>query len=204
MNEARAKSLTFRNPAELPEHQRRRRQRIVAAALDLLEQGEYETVQMRDVAVQADVALGTVYRYFTSKEHLYAAALVEWATASLETLTTVADHGETAEGRLRRALRRTVRALQPWPQVVRTEMQLEVSSDENARELVHVLWAIYGAVLRGALWDMTPKAADDIVNVCSSAAYRGMRSWALGRCSLAEVERRLDSTVALIFSPAPT
>ena len=34
---------------------------------------------MRDVAQEAGVALATVYRYFTSKEHLYAAALLEWA-----------------------------------------------------------------------------------------------------------------------------
>ena len=33
---------------------------------------------MRDVASRADVAMGTVYRYFTSKDHLLAAALVHW------------------------------------------------------------------------------------------------------------------------------
>ena len=35
---------------------------------------------MRDVAREAGVALATVYRYFTSKEHLYAAALLDWAS----------------------------------------------------------------------------------------------------------------------------
>src|ERR1700694_6017874 len=46
--------------------------------------GGYEAVQMRDVAALAGVALGTVYRYFTSKDHLLAAALAEW-TEEMET-----------------------------------------------------------------------------------------------------------------------
>ena len=41
-------------------------------------EGGYEAVQMRDVAARADVAMGTVYRYFTSKDHLLAATLVYW------------------------------------------------------------------------------------------------------------------------------
>ena len=67
------------DPASLPRGQQERRDRIVRAAITLLEHGEYDAIQMRDVAQEAGVALATVYRYFTSKEHLYAAALLEWA-----------------------------------------------------------------------------------------------------------------------------
>src|SRR6478609_2965544 len=67
------------DPATLPAGQQERRDRIVHAAFALLERGEYDAIQMRDVAREAGVALATIYRYFTSKEHLYAAALLEWA-----------------------------------------------------------------------------------------------------------------------------
>ena len=66
-------------PESLIPNQRARRQRIVVSALSLLEQQPYEKIQMRDVAAEANVALGTVYRYFVSKEHLFAAVLVEWS-----------------------------------------------------------------------------------------------------------------------------
>ena len=69
------------DPATLPRGQQDRRGTIVRAAITLLEQGEYDAIQMRDVAEEAGVALATIYRYFTSKEHLYAAALLEWASA---------------------------------------------------------------------------------------------------------------------------
>src|SRR5919108_352324 len=68
------------DPASLPPSQRARRDRIVVAATELLAEVGYEAVQMRDVAERADVALGTLYRYFSSKEHLYAAALVAWSS----------------------------------------------------------------------------------------------------------------------------
>ena len=41
-------------------------------------EGGYDAVQMRDVAARANVALGTIYRYFSSKDHLLAEAQVEW------------------------------------------------------------------------------------------------------------------------------
>ena len=39
--------------------------------------GGFDAVQMRDVAAAADVALGTVYRYFSSKERLLLEAMAE-------------------------------------------------------------------------------------------------------------------------------
>ena len=65
-------------PRTLTRAQQARRQRVVDAAMSLGLDGGYEAVQMRDVAARADVAMGTVYRYFTSKDHLLAAALVHW------------------------------------------------------------------------------------------------------------------------------
>ena len=50
--------------------QRDRRKRILDATLALASKGGYDAVQMRTVAEQANVALGTLYRYFPSKIHL--------------------------------------------------------------------------------------------------------------------------------------
>ena len=55
--------------------QRDRRKRILDATLALASKGGYDAVQMRAVAERADVALGTLYRYFPSKIHLLVSAL---------------------------------------------------------------------------------------------------------------------------------
>src|SRR6476659_5437249 len=55
--------------------QRERRKRILDATLALASKGGYDAVQMRTVAERADVALGTLYRYFRAKIHLLVSAL---------------------------------------------------------------------------------------------------------------------------------
>src|SRR5437763_4151480 len=52
-----------------------KRIRILETAIDLAEQGGFDAVRLRDVAAQADVALGTLYKRFRSKEDLLIGAL---------------------------------------------------------------------------------------------------------------------------------
>ena len=52
-----------------------RSRRIVDAAIELADRGGFEAVRLRDVAAHANVALGTLYRRFRSKEDLLLAAL---------------------------------------------------------------------------------------------------------------------------------
>lgn len=62
----------------LTKSQAARRGRVVRAALELGAEGGYDAVQMRDVATRAEVALGTIYRYFPSKDSLLLAVMVHW------------------------------------------------------------------------------------------------------------------------------
>jgi AcrR family transcriptional regulator len=52
-----------------------RRDKILDAAVSLAEEGGFDNVRQRDVAAQAGVALGTLYKRFRSKEDLLCAAL---------------------------------------------------------------------------------------------------------------------------------
>jgi AcrR family transcriptional regulator len=52
-----------------------RRNKILDVAVDLAEEGGFDNVRQRDVAANAGVALGTLYKSFRSKEDLLSAAL---------------------------------------------------------------------------------------------------------------------------------
>jgi AcrR family transcriptional regulator len=54
-----------------------RARRIVETAIDLAEKGGFEAVRLRDVAASSGVALGTLYRHFSSKEDLLIAAMAQ-------------------------------------------------------------------------------------------------------------------------------
>ena len=187
------------DPASLPRGQQERRDRIVGAAIALLEQGgEYDAIQMRDVAQEAAVALATVYRYFTSKEHLYAAALLQWSTRSPER-----EHSKRAgtsdEERLRALMRRAVRAFERYPQMMRAEIVLENSSDPNARALFDQFAARNASALTSALSSTEPEQAAVIVETINCVLATRLRSWALGRTDISDVNRSIERSIDLIF-----
>src|SRR4051794_18282812 len=49
--------------------------RILETAIELAEKGGFEGMRLRDVAAHADIALGTLYKRFRSKEEILIAAL---------------------------------------------------------------------------------------------------------------------------------
>jgi hypothetical protein len=92
------------SPESLTASQFARRERIVRVALKLLVNGDYEKIQMKDVAEGSDVALGTVYRYFTSKEHLFAAVQLEWVKSLHRQILKHPPAGNSNLGRLSQVL----------------------------------------------------------------------------------------------------
>src|SRR2546429_8045403 len=99
------------------EAQRERRKRILDATPAIASKGGYEAVQMRTVAERADVALGTLYRYFPSKIHLLVTGLAREFERSLERLGRGKIPGDTPYERVLHVLSRTTRSLQRNPQL---------------------------------------------------------------------------------------
>ncbi|HEV2685822.1 MAG TPA: TetR family transcriptional regulator, partial [Actinomycetota bacterium] len=98
----RAASGNGRAPDEnaLTPKQSDRRRRVIQAAISLATKGGYDAVQMRDVATSARVALGTLYRYFPSKDQLLVAALNEWAEDMRDKLRARPPRGATNADRV--------------------------------------------------------------------------------------------------------
>src|SRR5437763_14334539 len=92
--------------------QRGRRKRILDATLTLASKGGYDAVQMRTVAERADVALGTLYRYFPSKIHLLVSALTLEFERTQEKLDRRPIPGDTPYERMMYVLSRVTRTMQ--------------------------------------------------------------------------------------------
>jgi AcrR family transcriptional regulator len=179
-------------------HLLRRRERIVATAFELLASHEYDEIQVKQIAETSGVALGTIYRYFTSKEHLYAAALLQWSSrfdpASEDLIP-----GEDDEQRIRHLLGRAVRALRRRPQVLRAQLAISGSKDPNARLLFEEFSKRHLDVLLRALRDVETAEAPVVVSTLTAVFDVSTRAWGAGQCSINEVQRTLDRSVTLIF-----
>src|ERR1700744_2806373 len=119
-------------PRTLTRAQQARRQRVVDAAMTLGLDGGYEAVQMRDVAAVADVAMGTVYRYFTSKDHLLAAPLVHWLEQLEARLAQHPTPRDTTADRGLDVLDRALRSMARQPKLVAAVFTSLSSRDPGA------------------------------------------------------------------------
>lgn len=124
---------------DMPGYKQARRSQIVAAAQALLKAQDYDQIQMRDVADAADVALGTLYRYFSSKEHVYAAVLMDWAQP---VFAPAAADTRPAELRVREKVRGIIATFERRPAFFRVCMLLQNTADANAAALMEEFAAV--------------------------------------------------------------
>ena len=184
--------------SELPPWQASRRQKIVAAARELLEREQYDQIQIRDVAQHADVALGTLYRYFLSKEHLYAEVLQEW-TAPLGEEPRHAD--QSTEQRLRSKVHMVVTAFERSPQFFVLLTTLNSSAEPAVTDLMARQTELSYAWFRSELTALGPEAAEDIAAMLWSIIYTSLSSVVLHGGEPAQPRRLADKFIDLI---APT
>jgi TetR/AcrR family transcriptional regulator, cholesterol catabolism regulator len=102
----------------LTERQAARRDRVLKAAIALATSGGYDAVQMRDVAAKARVALGTLYRYFSSKDHLLVSCLGQWTKEFQQRIDVRPPTGDSPADRVVDVLQRAARALERSPDLM--------------------------------------------------------------------------------------
>jgi AcrR family transcriptional regulator len=188
------------DPAALPEDQRARRQRIIDAARQLMMTVDYAKIQVKDVAEEAGVSLGTLYRYFNSKDHLFACALGDWA-APID--AALAERQRRSRGavatRVRTIYHAAARSFEDAPRVHNTLLALAVSGDRYAIAEFQAFSQRETALFTSTVADVPEPYRDDIVAVLSSVLSESLRGYAVGMYPMSGVYQRLDRAIRLVF-----
>jgi AcrR family transcriptional regulator len=187
-----------RDPAQLSPTQRARRDGIVKQAIRMLERDNYEDIQIRDVAIRSDVALGTVYRYFASKEHLFAAALVEWGHSFQHHLDSQPLHGDGPAAQLEDLMDRIISAYERRPQFLRLMNSLEATPDPYARALFDEFAQMSQGMVDHTVAALAPDNPQAVMRTLLAVLASGLRSWGWGGLSTDDVRERTSETIALI------
>ena len=183
--------------------QRDRRRRILEATIALAGRGGFDAVQMRTVAESADVALGTLYRYFPSKVHLLVAAL----STRLEGAQAVLDRrpipGDTPEERVMHVVRGTTRGLQREPHLTEALTRAFMFADASVAPDIAVVARQLTTMLTKAMKpaDDEPPTVDDlaIARVISDVWLAALVAWVTGRASADDVATSLQKAVHLLL-----
>ena len=146
---------------------------------------------------------GTLYHYFSSKEHLFVEVLVKWAATLRSSLARRPPQGLTPREKLTVALHRSVRAFQHQPQLARLIASLEISSDPFATEILERLNQTTSSVYMELLDGVEPNRARRIVRTMQAVLDSQLRSWSAGRLSITGVYDYLSESIDLIFGVEP-
>jgi TetR/AcrR family transcriptional regulator, cholesterol catabolism regulator len=187
----------------LTDAQQARRDRIVDSGLALLGERDFDKIQVKDVAEEANVALGTLYHYFSSKEHLFAEVLVRWAGTLRTNISRNPLRGPTDAQRLTQVMNRSVRAFQRQPSLARLVATLETSADPYATEILARLASTTNDIYLETIHEVDRETAQRIVTVVDAVLASRLRSWVAGRISIATVTDDLADAIGLLLDPAP-
>jgi AcrR family transcriptional regulator len=185
-------------PEVLTRSQHARRTRVIEAAIELATEGGYDAVQMRDVAARAGVALGTVYRYFSSKDHLLAAALLEWAR-SLEDAPTRVGNDEDPVERLVAVIRRITRASGRAPELFAALVTAITAPDPAVSECQAQVQHIVSGVLSAPLTDVDPEIRAGAVRVLAHVWFASLLGWVNGWTAMGQVADELEFAARLLL-----
>lgn len=180
--------------------QRDRRRRILDATLDLASGGGYEAVQMRAVAEGADVALGTLYRYFPSKTHLLVSALAREIERTQDRIDRVILRGDTAYDRVMVMLGGITKAMQRDPNLTEAMTRALMFADASAAAEVDAVCRLTDGMFARAMSNSEPAPEQlAIARVISDVWLSNLVAWVTRRATAADVAERLELTVGLLL-----
>ena len=182
--------------------QQDRRRRILDATLALASEGGFDAVQMREVADRADVALGTLYRYFPSKIHLLVSALAGRFEAADAALRGRAVTGDTEAERVIGVLRRVTRGLQGDEQLTEALTRAFMFADSSVQAEIDRVGMLLTTMLTRAMRPDSDEVTDEdvqVARVIGDVWLSSLMTWVTGRSSAKETSDHMEYAVRLIL-----
>ncbi|MBE1530821.1 TetR family transcriptional regulator [Actinomadura algeriensis] len=178
-----------------------RRQRILRAAMRIGGEKPLERVQMHEVAKAAGVAIGTLYRYFPSKVHLFTAVMAAQVDRFGEAVRPPAPgtDPEDAVADLLVAASRTLLA-----QPLLSASMLQAANSANAATVVDTarIDTTFNEFVLMAIGIDVPTAQDvRLVRLLMQCWYGVLQMSLNGRASMADVESDIRMACRLLLAP---
>jgi AcrR family transcriptional regulator len=181
--------------------QHARRDGAIRAAQELATEGGYDAVRMREVALRADIALGTLYRYFGSKDHLLAATMAVWAADLRARVELKPPRGDSPVEQVVDVLRRAARSFEAQPRLGEALVKALASHDAGVAEANGEVSASIRAMLEPLLVALETETRDGIIDLIGQVWHSSLIGWANGRFPIREVGLRMEKAVHLILEP---
>lgn len=180
-----------------------RRRRVLQAAMELASHGGYDVVQMRTVAQRAGVAMGTIYRYFESKDQLLAAALVDWSDGMVRALDARPPRGGTPAERLIDVIHRASRNIERNSQLTAALVTATTSADPGVRPYQQTVAGILRRMMSAGLEGVEPERCEAILRILGHVWFASLLGWVNGWTGVRSVAEELEYAVRQLLPDVP-
>jgi len=157
-------------------------------------------VQMRTVAERADVALGTLYRYFPSKIHLLVSALAAEFERTQDKLDRKPIPGDTAQDRVMFVLSRITKTMQREPMLTEAMTRAFMFADPSAADEVNTVARRMERMFTHAMHDGEPTPDEvAVARVLGDVWLSSLVRWVTRRASASDVSTQLELAARLML-----
>ena len=189
----------------LTQSQNARLTRMLEVTAELALEGGWDAVQMREVAHRAEVALGTLYRYFPSKEYLLVSVMIADIEGLADSLSVRPAEGTDPVQRVIDVLRRSNRALQRQPQITIAMIRALVSGNQEIAPAVAETRVLMRRIISDALGDTVALGEDAEgvlmrIDLLSDVWLAALVSWISGVGSDTSVMPKLELASQLLLA----
>lgn len=174
---------------------------MVQTTLALAVEGGWDAVQMREVSARADVAVGTLYRYFPSKENLLVSVMLEQIRALAEQMARRPATADSGAERVDEVLRRANTTLQTYPMVTTAMIRALVSGNTDVAPVVSQVRDEMSGLLAAAYADRGEVTDADRLRIglLSDVWLATLVSWISGTAAPESVSSRLSDAVGVLL-----
>jgi AcrR family transcriptional regulator len=175
---------------------------MLANSLELAAEGGWDAVQMREVAARSNVAIGTLYRYFPSKENLLVSVMLQQIRDLSELISQRPPSGEQSAARVEEVLARANKALQSTPEVTTAMIKALVSGNTDVAQVVAMVRDEMRGLLAFAYHGSDAVSEDDLlrIDLLSDIWLATLISWICGIEEAGAVQARLGEAVGSLFN----
>jgi AcrR family transcriptional regulator len=181
-----------------------RKDRILDVAVELAAAGGYENVRQRDVADQAGIALGTLYKSFISKEHILSAAMAREADELDRRLKSRPPAGKNPTERLQALFKILTRAMCQKPKLARAVIRATASGQpEVAAQVIAYqgrMNAIIGAVMQGEGAGEIDTRQVALATLLQQIWFASLVAWSAGIFSQTSVNDHMNQAIELVLA----
>jgi AcrR family transcriptional regulator len=185
----------------LERSQEARRERILDATYALAREGGYDAVQLRAVSHRSHVALATIYRYFTSRDHLIAAAMIRRPLPAL-----VAPPPETGSFDrrvwLKTAYRWLVEPFEQEPKLLEAWVRASASRTPEVSAMVSARWEAFWGQIAQIFPADDSALADDVAMILRHVWYSSVTQWVHGVLPVNDIYHQIERTIDRLIPPS--